>query len=116
MAKLSHGVARRQSVERRVIRAFVRQALRAGHWLRVHNGECFECVRTDRESVVMAALMTTDEDHIFVYAHEHAAGRSGWVFLVYGNDGWDVINDYTLSIESLMSDADALADRLEGCP
>jgi len=49
---------------------------------------------------VKRALFTTDEDYLYVYE----AGRSlnekdtrpdDWVRLVYGNDGWDVISDYS---------------------
>ena len=33
--------------------------------------------------------------------------------LIYGNDGWDVVNDYTTNLEPLLAGATAEADRLE---
>ena len=34
----------------------------------------------------------------------------GHVFLVYGNDGYDVIADYTLNLEEPLSAANEIAD------
>jgi hypothetical protein len=34
----------------------------------------------------------------------------GWVRFVYGNDGWDVVSDYTTNLEPHMKNADKLAD------
>lgn len=35
----------------------------------------------------------------------------GWVYVVMGNDGWDVISDYTTNLEPLMSGANRLAEK-----
>ena len=31
--------------------------------------------------------------------------------VVYGNDGWDVVNDYTVNLESVMKRANLIADK-----
>jgi hypothetical protein len=54
----------------------------------------------DREKL-KASLMTTDEDALFI----HRPGETtsfGWVRLIDGNSGWDVVNDYTTNLEILM--------------
>ncbi len=37
----------------------------------------------------------------------------GWVRFIYGNDGWDVISDYTTNLEPVMKLVQPLIDRLE---
>jgi hypothetical protein len=38
----------------------------------------------------------------------------GWVRFIYGNDGWDVINDYTTNLEPVIAGVNALAEKMEG--
>ena len=37
----------------------------------------------------------------------------GWVWLVYGNSGWDVVCDYTTSLDALMQPVLDYANTLE---
>jgi len=109
---LERSVARRIAMEKRVIKCFAHSAIAAGCTISVHNGECFELKRSKVAADVVAACMSTDEEHLLI---RNAAGeRIGQVFLVYGNDGYDVINDYSTSLEFLMAPVDALVDRLQG--
>jgi hypothetical protein len=104
--------ALRMSIERQVIKRLVQSALAAGYAISVNDGEEITERRCTDVGRIMAAVMTTDED----YLHIHAAGqthRFGWVRLIYGNDGWDVICDYTTNLEPLMAPVTAVADRLE---
>lgn len=52
----------------------------------------------------------TDEDRIFVVDGNK---RIGWVYVVYGNDGWDAISDYTTKLEELLKPVQAVSDALE---
>jgi len=65
----------------------------------------------------MRAIMTTDDDMLLFNASTASGAPEdkmvGWVRLIYGNDGWDVVNDYTTNLETLMAGATALADKLE---
>lgn len=56
---------------------------------------------------IMSALMATGEDTLHVYSGDRLVG---WVKLVYGNDGHDVIHDYTISLENEMRGAECIAD------
>lgn len=111
---------RRMTMERMVIRRFARGALDKGYQLRVYNGEGWECPRTSDLAVVMNAIMATDEEGLHVYA-PNAASESGWyrigaITLVYGNDGYDVMADYSVKLDDLglMAEANELADKLAG--
>jgi hypothetical protein len=35
----------------------------------------------------------------------------GWVLFIYGNDGWDVISDYTCNLEPIMGPANELSEQ-----
>lgn len=43
-----------------------------------------------------------------------AAGKGweGWIKLIYGNDGWDVISDYTTNLEELLKPVNEFADKI----
>jgi len=105
-------VQQRQEIERQIIRRVVRDAVGAGFQITVDDGGDQPSVRrsTD-EATIMAAVMLTDEE--FLYFSKPGEPLQGWVRLIYGNDGWDVVNDYTTNLEPLMAGAMAEADRLE---
>lgn len=46
-------------------------------------------------------------------AFDTTGKRIGWVRMIYGNDGWDVMADYTTNLEDVLTDANKLADKLE---
>lgn len=46
---------------------------------------------------VMEELFACDEETIYVFLPRMNARR--WVKFIYGNDGWDVISDYSSSLE-----------------
>jgi hypothetical protein len=103
-------VAIRESVERRVIRAAVQGLLAAGYEVSVYDEED-ESERAAKLNATMQKIMTTDEDYLFVY-RPGATEKTGWVRLVYGNDGWNVINDYTTNLEEELKKANEVADKL----
>lgn len=103
-------VKKRQRIERAVIRAFVKAALTDKCEISVYDGEQYPLKRSNSESEIMKAIMSTDEDRLNVWKD---GKQIGWVFLVYGNDGWDVINDYTVSLEYLMAEVTKISDRYE---
>jgi subtilisin family serine protease len=103
------------AIERRIVKRTVSDLLAAGYELAVHDGEEWHERTTDRAKL-HAALMETDEDRLFVYKTDGYKGRRdwfGWVFFVYGNDGYNVINDYTINLEEVLKPVNAFADTLE---
>lgn len=108
--KVDPKVAARIKMERKVISAFVKSALKAGHVVSVNNGEDCPVKRSASYKAIMAGIMQTDEDRLIV--RDAKGAHVGTAYMVYGNDGWDVICDYHTSLESLMPPVNAVVDRL----
>jgi hypothetical protein len=90
-----------------IVEQLVKDSLAAGYQIGVHDGEEFALKSSDDASAIMAALFSVDEERLIYWKDGKGAG---WVFLVHGNDGWDVICDYSMSLEHVMKGADKLSD------
>jgi len=110
---LSPAVVRRQRIEQNIIRAAVKSALAKGYSVSVNDGEEVTLAKSTSEARIMAAIMTTDEDVLLIHDQLKDAVCIGWIKLIYGNDGWDVINDYTTNLEAMLTDAHRVAARYE---
>ena len=109
-----------QEMERAIIRKLVEDALYNGYTVVHNDGEENTChVYADGSydvpllaGKIMDEIQATDEEYLIFYVGE---SKIGWVMLVYGNSGWDVVADHTATteMEKLLSGAMALADKLE---
>ena len=105
-------VKMRQKVERKIAQAAITQLLAAGFAISVDNGEDFTPAYTDAAKIERA-MFETDEDTLFVKnlkAGTKAGTSVGWVCFMYGNDGPDVIHDYTVNLEPFLTEANKLAE------
>ncbi len=115
-------IEKRIAVEKRIVRRFVKDALAAGHRLSVSYERGYdidEMLNGSRNiKEIMDAAFAADDAHLFVHKADGPTTENGsvlsegWVYIVLGNDGYDVISDYTTGIESLLAGANALADKL----
>ena len=111
--EVCRAVWKRQHSEYAVISAFVKTALAAGHTLGVNDDGDTVLRYSKSYKAVMGAIMFIDDDYIFVYPMGATTGpRMGWVRLIYGNDGPDVISDYSVNLEPLMGKANEVSNRL----
>lgn len=124
---MSSGVIRRK-VERLIVEAFVKQALEAGYRLTpslergYDRSEGDPLLGSTDFDAIMAEAAAGDDCHIFIsekdgpLMEDGAILSIGWVYLVYGNDGYDVVSDYTTNLDELglMSRANALAEEWGG--
>lgn len=114
---MSISVAMRQEVERKIVTSVIKAALAAGYTVSVDNGDnsggeenadgefLFELTGGTKLSQILKAMFLTDEDYLYF---RNAKNESrGWVRFIYGEDGWDVINDYAVSLESLIGNGTA---------
>ena len=107
----------RQELERRIAQAAIRQLLAAGFTLGVNDGEETTIHHSTDADAIEKAMFTTDEDVLLVYkadddpAAEDYLLPNYWVKFVYGNDGYDVISDYTSALDQHLSEANRLADQ-----
>ena len=97
-------------IEKRIVKSIVKTALKAGYSVSVNNGgDENEISKSTDAKKILAATHQTDEEHILLHKNK----KTSWVFLVYGNDGYDVINDYTVDLEEPLAPVFKLADEIE---
>lgn len=107
----NRSLARRIRTEGKIAGKIVDAILAAGFTVGVNDGEETVLRRSTDRNAAMQALFSTDEDYILAY---NAAGKKiGSVFMVYGNDGYDVVNDYSTSMTDIMRPIEEYAERLE---
>lgn len=116
-------VAMRREVEEKIVGAVVDAALKAGYRLAVSLERGYDTDEmllgsTDRAKIMEEAF-AGDDCHIFIQPaegellDEGTVVSLGWVYCVFGNDGWDVISDYTTNLDKLglMVEADKLSEQ-----
>ena len=94
-------VRNRQRIEQEIARAAVVTLLDAGFSLGVNDGEEIVLHHSTDVKAILNALFNTDGDYLYVYdmkALDYSLKDETpdyWVRFVYGNDGWDVMSDYS---------------------
>ena len=97
-----------REMEAAIVRNAVHELLDHGFTLSVDNGgDDYEIDRSVDAEAVIAELMNTDEDRLMARTG-HVI--KGWVHFVYGNGGYDVICDMTVSLEPYLPDTLAIAE------
>lgn len=91
------------SIETQIIQATVSALLEEGYFLSVNDGEENTVEFVTNGAEVLKAMRTTDEDYLLVHEPE-TLDQIGWVRFIYGNgnEGLDVISDYTVNLEPIM--------------
>lgn len=90
-------IAHRQKLERTIVETIVREAIRKGYSISGFDGEDDIFQRLTNVDEIMKNMMHVDEETLTF--HRPDGTYAGFVFLVYGNDGWDAISDHTASEE-----------------
>ena len=97
--------------ERAVVAAIVDDAIAAGMTVTVWDGDAYPLASSTDRAAVLAALFSVDEESL-VLRDRSSGVRVGTVWLVHGNDGWDVIHDHSASLTDLLARESRIADRL----
>jgi len=107
-------VETRIDIEKKIIRHMVELAIAKGWVVSVYDSEEWTLESSKDIEAIMNAVMTTDEDLLRFYDKENTK-RIGTVYLVYGNSGWDVICDYTVSdmMEQFMEEVSKFSEAFE---
>lgn len=102
----------RIAIEKKIVRRIVWTAIQHDYTVTVHDGsEEAVLVRSRDERAIMRACFSVDEEWLNLIAPD---GRNmGHVYLVYGNDGYDVMSDWSMNLDCMLSGARELADQLE---
>lgn len=81
-----------------------------GGLISVNDGEETVLVRSNSLEAILAAMFSTDEDYLYV-TMPNSTKRAGGFCFIYGNDGWDVIADWSWSNE--VKDCEATMQKYE---
>lgn len=113
----------RQKMERKIVGQLVDDILKASYRVGVSLERGYDIdemlMGSTNKAKIMAEAFAGDECHLFVQPTEGPLVQDeqviskGWFYLVFGNDGYDVISDYTVNFEKLAKGANKLADKLE---
>ena len=55
-----------------------------------------------------------DRDYAMLSVYQVGGPYKGWVRLVFGNSGWDLISDYSVNLEEFLKPVDEIAKLLGG--
>ena len=99
----------RMGIEQKIIGRAVADILNKGYRISLYDGGEFTVKRSTDLNLILNATQTTDRDMLKVYEGDSLIGT---IILIYGNDGHDVIADYSLSLEEVLKGASLLADEL----
>lgn len=110
---MSYENSLRIQIEKTIVTQVVDSALEAGYSISLETSDGEEIIEgfTNDRAVLLENVFACDDARIFL--SKDGETYSGWVLCVYGNDGTDVISDYTTNLEELLTKANALADKLE---
>ncbi len=101
----------RAMVERTIVACAVASFLGAGHVVRLHDGQRWATPLTSRLDVIMAPLMATGEETLYVRSRD-GEGCVGAIRFIYGDRGWNVLGEYDDELIPLLAGALALAASL----
>lgn len=101
---------RRLEMEKIIGDKLVDLLIEAGYDLSIDNGgDCLELPWTRDAAEVKAAMRATDDEMILA----RKDGVENTVKLVYGNSGWDVINDYSCYLSPIIDKLDDMTAEFE---
>lgn len=103
-------LARRIEAEGRIVRAIVDKALADGMTISVHDEAGAVLAASADRDVILAELYATGENILYLRKDGKYCGS---VYLIYGNSGWDVINDHSTQLEAWMAPIMALCNQLD---
>lgn len=108
---LAASIRARYVLERAVIRRAVTDIIAAGYTVDVDYGEGDIALKKSVDvAKIMEEVCACDEE--WLHVRDTSGKRIGTIFLVYGNDGWDVICDYHTSLDAVLVGANELAEQL----
>jgi len=102
-------VLKRAHLELQIVRKTIRTLKAQGFNLAIDDSD-EEPTEVGNELAALKLIFDLDECYLIV---SKAGVNRGWVRFVRGNDGWDVICDYTVNLEAALREVNAFAEKLE---
>lgn len=108
LKELDPAVRGRIRLERLIVRSLVNEFHKQGFSFLVDDGGS-EFIPCATPSEALDALLNTDQDQLGIVQNGETIG---WILLVYGNDGWDVMSDWHTNLDQYMPRTLALVEKL----
>lgn len=104
----------RIAVEQDIVTRTVDALLGAGYLLQTNIQWRRPANPTSDRGTILAQMMAVDDEFLGVHRPGDSDPRPfAWVRFVYGNDGWDVMSDYTTNLEDVLAPVNEYADSLD---
>mgnify|MGYP001203946185 FL=1 len=102
----------RIQVERLIVKSAMDSLIEQGYSVATYVDNDLSELSTPTRNIdeIMDLLMESDEDTVIV---SRRGSRIGTLQFVYGNDGWDVLSDYSTTLEDALQRTGSLAERLQ---
>ena len=94
----------RMAVEHDIVTRVVDALLAAEYVVFVEGESTKEATREQ----TLALLFDLDDAYLSV--QQRSGASEGWIRFVFGNDGWDVVSDYTTNLENVLKPVNDYAD------
>lgn len=105
-------ICNRIALEADIVTRTVDALLAKGYRLGLVDGDGARMDPTTDRAKLLVELMEVDDEWLTAFGNDSEAG--GWVRFVYGNDGYDVISDYTVNLEDALKPVNDYADQMAG--
>ena len=110
---MADDIERRMAAERAVARRVVSDLIAAGYSLDLDDGGDELVVRRSVDVDEVCAAMHTVDEEMLVARGNTTGKRGGVVNFVYGNDGWDAVNDYSVTLDAVIDPINRWCDEQE---
>lgn len=112
IAECDPSVRLRRWMELAIAHRVIDALRRGGFDLHADNGEDRTTTKATDDQLI-ECLFACDEARLYATRdNERGLAFSGWVFFVLGNDGFDVVSDYTANLEEWLAPVNEYADTL----
>lgn len=97
-------------IEQQIVEHIINKAINAGYFISIYDGEGYAIKLSNDPVAIINAMHLTDTDRVDIVTKSNK--YVGYIILVYGNDGYDVIHDYSESLTDFMSPIETFAESL----
>jgi len=97
-------------IDRLIVRHVVESLAKAGYSFSIPEDSGNELELTGNVPKTLQALAGVDDERLYVSI---GAKPCGWVYFVFGNDGFNVVSDYTTNLETVLASSFLFSKDLE---
>lgn len=97
-------------IEKQIVEYLINQAINTDYLISIYDGEGYAIKLSNDPVAVINAMHLTDADRVDIITQSNK--YIGYIILVYDNDSYDVIHDYSESLTDFMSPVETFAESL----